>query len=352
MPKAKTKHPPGMKIPAIRQLPSGSWFCQLRIDGRSISITDSDYDVVAAKAYAYKAGVLKAKSAPRAVTVHDALVRYVRHRENISSPSTIRGYDCIIKNRFKSLQVRPIASLTASMIQQAINAESAICSPKTLKNSWSFFHSAILEAGGEDFSPRLPQVPPAEKLYLLPEQISIMLEAIKGSPYESAILLGLWSCRRSEIYGLKWDMVDLKKRTIKISRTMVQQKDNSFILKDITKNKSSNRIIPISDQLMAALEREPDRTGFVVTHSPNNLYDAVNGFCKRLGFPNIGVHGLRHSFASLGYKLGIPAKVLRQIGGWETDDVMMRIYTHISSRDVNDAAEEILSFFNNSPKKC
>ncbi len=146
---------------------------------------------------------------------------------------------------------------------------------------------------------------------------------------------------------LQWDMVDMKKRTIRICRTLVQQTDNSYVLKDIAKNKSSHRIIPISDQLYAALEREPDKTGAVVRHSPNNLYDAVNSICKRLDFPLVGVHGLRHSFASLGYKLGIPAKIMRQIGGWESDDIMMKIYTHISTRDVNDAAAEILKFFNN-----
>lgn len=346
-----SKKPQPVKIPNIRQLPSGAWTCQIRIgsagERQSISITDDDYDTVYAKAYAYKTGIIKAKSAPVVSTVGDALSRYISNRENISSPSTIRGYNTIARNRLKSLQARPISSLTPNMVQQAINAESGKCSPKTLQNAWSFFRSAIIEAGGEAFDPRLPQVPPAEKLYLLPEQIPVMLEEIKGSRYEAAILLGLWSCRRSEIYGLQWDMVDMKKRTIRICRTLVQQTDNSYVLKEIAKNKSSHRIIPISDQLYAALEREPDKTGAVVRHSPNNLYDAVNSICRRLGFPLVGVHGLRHSFASLGYKLGIPAKIMRQIGGWESDDIMMKIYTHISTRDVNDAAAEILKFFNN-----
>lgn len=34
-----------MKIPAVRRLPSGSYFCQLRINGQSISITEPTYDL-------------------------------------------------------------------------------------------------------------------------------------------------------------------------------------------------------------------------------------------------------------------------------------------------------------------
>lgn len=50
-----------MKIPKVIQLPSGMYFCQLRLNGQSISITDAGPDTVTAKAYAYKTGILKAR---------------------------------------------------------------------------------------------------------------------------------------------------------------------------------------------------------------------------------------------------------------------------------------------------
>lgn len=337
--------PNQIKIPKIRQLPSGAWTCQLRIDGRSISITDDDYNNVYAKAYALKTGVLKSKKAPHQITVGEALTQYIKSVESVRSPSTIRGYKAIQKNYLLNLQSKPLSNLTINAIQKEINLEVERVSPKTLKNAWSLISSAIEYAGGERFSVKLPQVPPAKKEYLTPEQIPTLLNAIKGSPFEIPILLGLWSCRRSEILGLTWDNVDLEKRQIKISKALVQNTDGKYVQKQMPKNKSSVRTIPISQQLYDALSAVENKSGRVYPHSANVLYVGLSRICKRVGLPQIGIHGLRHSFASLAYSLNLPAKVTKQIGGWQTDDVMMKIYTHISERDVNVAAAEILEYF-------
>ncbi len=337
-----------MKIPAIRQLPSGMFFCQLRLDGQSISITDEDPDVVEAKAYAYKAGVLKARRNTGALTIGQALDRYIRSRENISSPSTLQGYHVIKRNRFLSLQKRKISELTQAIVQREINAESAVVSAKTLKNSYSLIASAIEEAGGERFDVRLKQVRCAEKLFLTSEQIPVLLKAIKSSKYEIPILLGLWSCRRSEILGLTWDNVDLKNGLIHIEKALVGQEGGGLVEKPMPKNNSSIRSIPICAQLREALERIDDRSGRVVKNSPNAIYQAVNRICKENDLPLIGLHGLRHSFASLAYHLQIPAKTARLIGGWRNDDTMMSIYTHISQSDVSTAAVDLAAFFDSA----
>ena len=337
-----------MKIPKIRQLPSGAWFCQLRLDGQSISITDDDPDVVTAKAYAYKAGVLKARKSTEDITVGEALTKYINLRNNVVSPSTLRGYITIKNNRFLSLQHRKLSTLSLNTIQRAINDEATFCSPKTLRNAYMLISSAIAEAGGERYDVRLPQAPPKQKLYLTPKQIPILLNAAKGQKYEIPILLGLWSCRRSEIFGLLWDDVNLNKRTIRICRAIVSDKNHKFIEKPMPKNKSSVRTIPICDQLYDALIAVEDKTGRVVKAYPNSLYHAVNRICKKEGLPQIGTHGLRHSFASLAYHLGLPAKTAMRIGGWSTDDVMLRIYTHISNDDVGEAAAALTQFFDNT----
>ncbi len=334
-----------MKIPKIRQLPSGMWFCQLRIDGQSVSITDADYNVVEAKAYAYKGGVLKARKAVGPITVGQALIKYIRARENVLSPSTLRGYNTIKRSRFLRLQNRRVSDLTQAIVQNEINYESTLCSPKTLKNAFMLISSAIVEAGGERFNVRLKQIPPTEKLYLTPKQIPVLLNAIQGDEYEIPILLGLWSCRRSEILGLTWDDVDLKNNTIKIRKSIVYNENGKLVEKPIPKNKSSVRTIPICAQLHTALETVEDKTGKVVKCYPNTIYRATNRICEKNGLPAVGAHGLRHSFASLAYHLQIPAKIAMKIGGWETDETMMKIYTHISKDDVGKAATELSEFF-------
>lgn len=343
--------PNQIKIPKIRQLPSGAWTCQLRIDGQSISITDDDYNIVMAKAYALKTGLIKSRKASKDLTVGTALLKHIRSLEPTRSPATIRGYYVIQRNYFKSLQDRPVSSLTTNIIQREINSESERLSPKTLKNAWTLISAAIEAADGDHFNAKLPQVPPAKKEYLTPEQISVLLTAIKGHPLEAPILLGLWSCRRSEIFALRWEDVDLDNRRIRISRAVVPNSEEKYVEKPMPKNKSSVRTIPMTDQLYEALVRIEPKSGRIYNEAPGRLYDALTKICTDNNLPQIGVHGLRHSFASLAYSLGLPTKVTQQIGGWQTDDVMMRIYTHISERDVNVAAAEMLEFFNSAEIK-
>jgi len=344
----KKKQP--VKIPAIRQLPSGAWTCQIRIGGtsnrQSISITDEDYDTVYAKAYAYKTGILKQKKTAADITVGEALRRYIDDRKNTLSPSTLRGYEAIARNRFISFQKRRISTLTQNIIQQAINAESAICAPKTVKNAYRLIESALNYAGAEQFLVKLSTVPPSNKPYLTPDQISVLLDYIKGHEYEVPILLALFSCRRSEIFGLTWDNVDMNRRTIKICQALVMNERNELIEKPMPKNESSVRTIPMCEQLYFAMMKVEDKTGRVVKIYPNTLCRNVNWICERLGFPKVGIHGLRHSFASLAYHLGIPAKVAMAIGGWKNDQVMLKIYTHISQSDIGSAAADITAFFN------
>ena len=59
----------------------------------------------------------------------------------------------------------------------------------------------------------------------------------------------------------------------------------------------------------------------------------------------MGVHGLRHSFASLAYHLQIPEKIAMEIGGWSDDGTMRKIYTHLAQKDIADRAKDFSNFF-------
>lgn len=337
-----------MTIPKIRQLPSGMWFCQLRLNGQSVSITDADRDTVEAKAYAYKAGVLKARRTPEDITVGTALTRYIDSRRNVVSPSTIRGYLMIQKHRFAGLQKIKLSALTAAIVQREVNAEATTCSPKTLKNAYGLIKSAISFAGGETFEPKKPQVPKHEKQYLRPSQIPIFCEAIRGNKYEAAALLALWSCRRSEILGLAWSAVDLEQRRIRLEQSSVIDEHEQLITKDTMKNNTSARTIPIAQQLYDVLSAVPeeDRHGAVIKGSVEGAYKAVNRVCSKNKLPLVGLHGLRHSFASLAHYLNMPLKTAMAIGGWADDHVMLSIYTHISEEEeILSAENEMLRFY-------
>lgn len=342
----------GIKIPQIRQLPSGSWFCQLRLtapDGsqKSISITDAEYNVVEAKAMAVKVGILEEKKSPaNAITLTRAIDKYIAERKNTLSPSTIRGYRTIQRSRFQAYMNKPLGSIDESTCRRMVNAEAKLCAPKTVKNSWLFVSSVIFETSGRRFSIPLPQDPGNERPFLDPEQIPVFVAAVKDKPVEIPALLALCSLRRSEIMGLTWDKVDLKNKTITVSGAAVYDENQKLVYKKTNKNKSSKRIVPIMiPALFDALDKVPDKSGSVVKYAPNTLTRQINRICEENSLPAVSMHGLRHSFASLAYHLQIPEKIAMKIGGWTNDATMRRIYTHIADKDIASYENKMLEYY-------
>lgn len=334
-----------MKTPKARQLPSGAWFCRVRIDGKDISITRDTEKEAVAEAMAVKAGIKEAAKKPKKKTVVKAIDDYIEARRNILSPSTIRGYKTIQDNRFQALMKKDIFTITQEECQRAVNLEAKVVKAKTLTNSWRFVSSVIFEETGNRFYIRLPQIIPAERPWLTPEQIPVFVEAVKGDPIEIPALLALSSLRRSELINLRWKDVDLSKGILRVNGAAVFDENGQLVRKQETKNKTSRRTVPIIPPLMDALQAAERKGEYVVTWHPNTIMCRVNRVCSAHGLPEVGLHGLRHSFASLSYHLNIPEKVVMEIGGWADNQTMRKIYTHISQKDVSDHANALTGFF-------
>lgn len=334
-----------MKKPVAKQLPSGAWFCRVRIDGQDIAITRDDKDVAEAEAFAIKTGIKKAEKKPKKKTLSQAIDDYIDSRRNILSPATIRGYKNIKDNRFQSMMQRDIFDVTPDQWQRAVNLEAKRVTAKTLTNSWRFVASVVAETTGQRINIRLPQIIPAERPWLTPEQIPKFVEAVKGDKAEIPALLALSSLRRSEIVGLRWSDVDLDNGVLMVNGSAVPDENHKIVYKRETKNSTSRRVVPIIPPLQEALENADRHGDYVVTFHPATIMNQVNRVCEKNGLPKVGLHGLRHSFASLAYHLGMPEKVAMEIGGWADDQTMHKIYTHISEKSVSTAAAAFTNFF-------
>lgn len=338
-----------MKIPSARQLPSGSWFVRITVDGKTHSITRDTEKEAIAEAMALKARLKEISLVkPRDKTLRQAINEYIEERRNILSPSTIRGYTIIRDNRFQSVMNTKLGNITPSKWQSLANAEARLVSAKTLKNAWGFISSVITSATGTVVTVRLPQVIPNERNYLTPEQIPVFIAAIHGKPLEIPALLALSSLRLSELLALRWEDVDLKKRIISVNGATVRNEDNKLVRKRETKNISSRRSVPIIQPLYEALSASIQTTGPVVTLGTTGIYKGINRVCSENSLPPVGVHGLRHSFASLAYHLQIPEKIAMQIGGWANSQTMHKIYTHIAQNDIAAQADKFTAFFASS----
>lgn len=343
-----------MKVPEPRKLKSGSYFIQLRLNGVSVPIT-----APTAKECKRTAELIKAEhraekreiQADSSLTLDQAITRYISARSNVLSPATVMGYESIHRNRFKRVMRTPLKSVKSW--QTVVNEEASICGAKTLKSAWSLAASAMTEAGYAVPRVKLPQIVQKEKRWLTAEQIPVFIKAVHGRSVEIAALLGLHSLRRSEIIALTWDKIDLSAGVIRVEGSIVPNASGGMVYKETNKSRNSRRTVPIMiPELREALEAVEGKTGRVVAYHPNAIYKQVNSICKGAGLPEIGVHGLRHSFASLAHHVGLPAREAMLIGGWEDAQTMYKIYTHISEVDRVRAENKLSDFFKKANKNA
>lgn len=347
-----------MKVPKARKLPSGSWFVRVMVDGQSYNITRPTEKEAVAAAVAVKAGMLKAKATPRsALTLTKAIDDYLESKSNILSPSTIKGYKVIQRNRFQSLMHTKVSDIDRARFQKAVNEEAKQVSKetkkklsaKTIKNSALFIQTILSEYAGERVPVSLPQVVGKELPWLSPDQIKTFIQAIHGSPYEIPALLALSSLRQSEIAAVQYKDIDLEKNEIRVSGAVVQG-DSGIVRKEENKTASSRRTIRfIIPQLREAIEAKPHQPDdFVYPQYSNVLRLNINRICEANGLPHVGIHGLRRSFASLCYHLGIPEAITMEMGGWEELATMRKIYTKIAEADKLAQAAKFANFFSES----
>lgn len=339
-----------MKYPKAKRLPSGSWNCRVRVNGQDISITRPTEKEAVAEAMVIKAGIKdmsKEESLNRKnMTVSQVIDEYIMVRKNLLSPSTINGYREIQRTRFQQVQNKKLNELTAAKWQSIVNAEARLCSPKTLKNAWGLISAAIYDINGQRIAIRLPQLQDKDLSFLTPDQIPIFVAAIKGKSFEIPALLALSGLRRSEILGLRWENIDVNALTIKITGAAVIGEGNKLQYKQTNKNRFSKRTIPIIPPLLDAISSRPHPDeGLVHSAAPTTLYSQINKVCRELGLPEVGVHGLRRSFASLAYHLKLSEEVTMRIGGWSDIYTMRKIYTKISERDIASQSACLQHFF-------
>lgn len=332
------------RIPVAKKLPSGAWRVQVQVGGYRKSFTAETEKAAVKKATMWRESTRGGESTQADMTLRDACNMFIAERENILSPSTVLGYKSIVKNRLPWLMKRKVSEIDSNMMQSAINDEAGNYSPKTVKSA-AFFVSTVLDTlFGAKLRFTTPPLQPREHIFLEPEQIPPFIEYFRGKRSEAAVLLGLHSLRCSEIFGLSRYDINIKRETIHVHRSVVWGDDGNgkgaLIEKSTTKTYESTRTIPILIPRLKELTKE-----IPMTITRKMLYDDIADACADLGIPNIGIHGLRHSFASLAAHLKVPEKECQRIGGWKNPKIMRDIYTHVAESDRNEAHQKMRDFF-------
>jgi len=337
-----------MKVPEPRKLKSGSWFIQLRLNGQSVPITaetETECRRLAEKKKAdYRAGLETIKKLPKSMTLREAQTKYCEAYKDELSPSTYDRYLTYIGCRFKRYADMKLGDIRW---QKMIDDELKLVSEKSVYNGWGLVRPALKYVGYPVPDVKLASVPVSDTAFLQPEEIRPFCEAVKGRSYEIAALIELHGLRLSEMKGLTWEDIDLKRNVINVRGAYVKGSDG-YVDKKTNKNRTSTRPVPIMiPQLTAALKAAPkeSRTGRVVTISPSVLLRDVKRACYRAGVTEVTNHGLRHSFASLCFYLKIPTEQIMIWGGWSNDATLRKIYIHLSASAENKHKTAFAGFF-------
>lgn len=181
------------------------------------------------------------------------------------------------------------------------------------------------------------------------EQLRTFLAAATEHPdYAFFYLAAVTGMRRSELAGLKWDMVDLDRGQVRVERT--RHVIDSEEVWSRPKSKRSRRTISISDVQCSVMREHrkaqaeqrlaagpawednglvfcaEDGTGYRLDHYSKAFKDLV----EALEIPTIRLHDLRHTHATLLIEAGRPIKEVSERLGHSSAAFTMDVYGHVT----------------------
>lgn len=204
----------------------------------------------------------------------------------------------------------------------------------------------------------LPPMVRYESTFYSDKQLKALFSAIQDDPMLPLVkITALYGLRRSELLGLQWDSVDFEAKTMTIRHTV--SKVTEVVAKDKTKNASSRRTFPLTDETLeifkvAKCQEEQNRLAFGReyqenpyvfkwpdghTYSPDYVTHRFSDLLKKHNLPHIRFHELRHSCASMLIAMGWSLKDVQEWLGHSDIQMTANIYSHLDiARKTNIAA--------------
>lgn len=266
--------------------------------------------------------------------------QYLTDKENVLSPSTIRGYDSIIRN-LGSFGVLPLDSVTNEDLQKFINEYSLNHSPKSTNNIHGFISSVFRFYSPETiFYITLPKRTRYEPYIPSQRDIKrIMSYVTENCPqFYVPFMLGIYGLRRGEICAITSD--DVSDNQLTISKSMVQDKDFQWIVKQSPKTKAGYRTILIPDEIAEMIKEN----GYAFVGCPDNLTQRLHRIQKKLDIEQFSFHKLRHYYCSVAHSLGVPDVYISKTVGHEHISTTQNIYVHAEKKYITEMQSKVSDY--------
>lgn len=181
------------------------------------------------------------------------------------------------------------------------------------------------QAGWIDYAPSLTNYvePDVRVRWITKESARYLIDSIDLPWMRDVCEFALHTgARANEILTLEWDNVDLATGM-------------AWVINSRAKSGRA-RALPLNPEALALLVRRKKHGGqWVFTRSTGKPISEIDRrvfqrACKRAGITDFRFHDLRHTWASWHVQAGTPLFVLKELGGWETLE-MVRKYAHLDA---------------------
>lgn len=274
----------------------------------------------------------------------------VREKQGLIKPSTAKSYRSMVATHLRpAFQDYRSDRLTAEAVGDWVRAradeiaEEAL-SPKFYNNLVNLLHAILKWArnSGQRYLAhdplaevtRLPRSK-VERDFLEPAEIGKLLEAAEA-PDDTILYLAAYSgLRRGELFALKWEDIDESNSQIRVRRSIYQ----GAVTRPKTVHSERDVDIPARIVELLAVYREsyPALEGdFIFRTDAGSPLDPDNWFkrsfvptVKRAGLRAIGLHVLRHTYASLLINQGESIKYVSKQLGHASIQITADLYGHL-----------------------
>lgn len=186
---------------------------------------------------------------------------------------------------------------------------------------------------------RLPSARPVARAVWDADAARKVLAWVKGEPrwhalYHLALSTGM---RPGELRALQWGDIDFEQATVTVQRTVTKSDGGGYAVRESTKSGRA-RTVSLPLPCVAALRvwkvQHPQRYIFGTDDHALKATTWVRWHRKIVagaGVPDISLHGMRHSAATLLLERGVHPKVVSEILGHTSIRITLDIYSHVDT---------------------
>lgn len=244
--------------------------------------------------------------------------------------------------------------ITPKMVQLWLKALAEKYAAKTLGNHKSIvsqvFDYAVVELGRDLPNPcdrlKLPTGRQKGTREPISERDRQVILSTTKDDFQLPYLIFFTGCRCGEALALQMRDVDMKNDIIHITKAVVHVHNQPTIT--TPKTKTSIRDIPLLPQLKKRLQelhlkKDDYIVGGASPLTASALAKRWAKWCKENDV-HFDRHSIRHTYATVLWEAGIPAKSAQEILGHAQLSTTMDIYTHISAEKQKEEFSKIASF--------